>query len=120
MSGRGSQVFNLMRYYSIASLVCIVLAAAILGMLYRHLSLNPLTNMDEGRNAALTNAFDNALRPHFSLLLRPGPADPAVASLRREVVALMKETSAVRVRIYNMNGLTLFFDDRFSVISSGS
>jgi len=107
-------MFNLTRYYSFASLVCIVLAAAILGMFYRHLSLNSLTKMAEGRNAALTNVFDNALRPHFSPLLhqganvRPGPADPAVASLRREVVALMKDTSAVRVKIYNMDGLTVF------------
>ena len=110
-------MFNLTRYYSIASLVCIVIAAAVLGMFYRHLSLNSLTRMAEGRNAALTNVFDNALRPHFSPLLRPGanirpsPAAPAVASLRREVVALMKDTSAVRVKIYNLDGLTVFSTD---------
>ena len=40
-------MFNLTRYYSIASLVCIIVAAAILGMFYRHLSLNSLTKMAE-------------------------------------------------------------------------
>ena len=108
-------MFNLTRYYSIASLVCIIVAAAILGMFYRHESLTSLLNVTEDRNAALTRVFGNALWPHFAPLLKQGstsqpinPAGPEIANLRRQVVALMKDTSAVKVKVYNMQGVTVF------------
>ncbi len=108
-------MFNLTRYYSIASLVCIIIAAAILGMFYRHESVASLLNVAENRNAALTHVFGNALWPHFSPLLKRGPGDPPInpsgpeiANLRRQVVALMKDTSAVKVKIYNLQGVTVF------------
>src|SRR6185369_14581658 len=108
-------MFNLTRYYSIASLVCIIIAAAILGMFYRHESLTSLLKVTEDRNAALTRVFGNALWPHFAPLLKKGsarqltdPAGPEIANLRRQVVALMKDTSAVKVKVYNMDGLTVF------------
>ena len=108
-------MFNLTRYYSIASLICIIIAAAILGMFYRHESVASLMNVAEDRNAALTRVFGNALWPHFSPLLKRGTADPPIntsgpeiANLRRQVVALMKDTSAVKVKIYNLQGVTVF------------
>ncbi|MBT1073558.1 putative bifunctional diguanylate cyclase/phosphodiesterase [Pelotalea chapellei] len=108
-------MFNLTRYYSIASLVCIIIAAAVLGMFYRHESVNSLIKMAEDRNAALTRVFGNALWPHFSPLLKQpadrkmiNPASPQIASLRRQVVALMKDTATAKVKVYNMDGLTVF------------
>ncbi|MBI5485190.1 MAG: hybrid sensor histidine kinase/response regulator, partial [Deltaproteobacteria bacterium] len=108
-------MFNLTRYYSIASLICIIIAAVILGMFDRHQSIKSLTEMAEDRNAALTRVFGNALWPHFSPLLKTGsygrpidPAAPEIAALRREVVALMKDTSVVKVKVYNTEGLTVF------------
>lgn len=108
-------MFNLTRYYSIASLVCIIIAAAILGMFYRHESVASLLNVAEDRNAALTRVFGNALWPHFAPLLKHGtanrpidPSGPEIANLRRQVVALMKDTSAVKVKIYNLDGVTVF------------
>lgn len=108
-------MFNLTRYYSMASLVCIIIAAAILGMFYRHQSIESLMKMAEDRNAALTQVFGNALWPHFAPLLKQGtssrpidPAGPEIVNLRRQVVELMKETSAVKVKVYNIDGLTVF------------
>lgn len=108
-------MFNLTRYYSVASLICIVCAAVVLGMFYRQLSIDSLRTMAEDRNAALTRLFGNALWPHFSLLLdgaetgRPvHPDDPRISALHEKVVALMKDTAAVKVKVYNMNGLTVF------------
>jgi diguanylate cyclase (GGDEF)-like protein/PAS domain S-box-containing protein len=108
-------MFNLTRYYSIASLVCIIIAATVLGMFYRHQSIQSLMNMAEDRNAALTRVFGNALWPYFSPLLKKDtankpidPTSPEIATLRRVVVALMKDTSAVKVKVYNMDGMTVF------------
>ncbi len=108
-------MFNLTRYYSIASLLCIIVAAVILGVIDHRQSIKSLKEMAEDRNVALTKVFGNALWPHFSPLLaknntrRPiDPYSPAIALLRREVVALMKETSVVKVKVYNTDGLTVF------------
>ncbi len=108
-------MFNLTRYYSIASLICIIIAAAILGAFNRHQSIESLMRMAEDRNAAVTRVFGNALWPHFGPLLKPGsasrpidPNSPEIARLRQRIVALMKDTSAVKVKIYNMDGLTVF------------
>ena len=108
-------MFNLTRYYAIASLVCIIVAAAILGVFYRHQSVQSLREMAEGRNHALTRVFGNALWPHFVPLLNQdsghpaiNPSDPVIVNLRQQVVALMKDTSAVKVKVYNMDGITVF------------
>lgn len=108
-------MFNLTRHYSIASLVCIVIAAAVLGMVYRHLSVQSLMGMAEDRNAALTNVFGNALWPRFTPLLEagsggrsPDPSGPEVAALRREVVDLMRDSDVAKVKIYTLQGLTVF------------
>jgi len=108
-------MFNLTRHYSFASLVCIIIAAAILGMVYRKLSVKSLMRIAEDRNAALTHVFGNAIGHRLTPLLEMGaggrtsdPAGPEVADLRREVVALMKESGAVKVKIYTLKGLTVF------------
>ncbi|MEI6209627.1 MAG: EAL domain-containing protein [Desulfuromonadales bacterium] len=108
-------MFNLTRYYSIASLFCIIIAAVILGVIDHRQSIKSLTEMAEDRNAALTKVFGNALWPHFSPLLEQhhtnlpiSPFSPEIADLRREVVALMKGTSVVKVKVYNTDGMTVF------------
>ena len=108
-------MFNLTRYYSIASLVCIIIAAAIIGIFDRHQSIESLMSMAEDRNVALTRVFGNALWPHFSPLLKKNfairkidPDSPEIINLHRQIVGLMKNTSAVKVKVYNMDGLTVF------------
>ncbi|RNC68583.1 MAG: EAL domain-containing protein [Desulfuromonadales bacterium] len=105
-------MFNLTRYYSVASLICIILAAAILGNFYRQLSIKSLMNMAEDRNAALTRVFGNALWPYFRPLFEKGAtidsSGTKIVTLRRQVVSLMKDTAAVKVKVYNMDGLTVF------------
>lgn len=104
--------FNLTRYYSVASLICIIAAAAILGFQYRKASMNSLRKMAEDRNDAITQVFGNALWADFAPLLENrrvlNPQDPKIAELRNKVVVLMRETSAVKVKIYNMEGMTVF------------
>lgn len=108
-------MFNLTRYYSVASLVCIIVAATVLGMVYRYVSVQSLMTVAEDRNAALTHVFSNALGQRLMPLLAtgagaapPDPASPEVAALRQRVVHLMRDTAAVKVKIYNLEGLTVF------------
>ena len=105
-------MFNLTRYFAIASLACIILAAALLGLFYRHLSEASLLKMAGTHNAALTRVFGNALWPHFApLLANQGslpPDHPEIAALRQAVVGLMRETAAVKIKVYNLQGVTVF------------
>jgi len=112
-------MFNLTRHYSMASLVCIIVAAAILGLVYRKLSVESLMTMAEDRNAALTHVFSNALGHRLTPLLTmgvggvaPDPAGAEVAGLRQEVVSLMRDSSAVKVKIYTLQGLTVFSTEK--------
>ena len=105
-------MFNLTRYFAIASLACIILAAALLGLFYRQLSEASLLQMAGTHNAALTRVFGNALWPHFAPLLANQeslpPDSPEIAALRQAVVGLMRDTAAVKVKVYNLQGLTVF------------
>jgi hypothetical protein len=111
--------FDLTRYYSIASLLCILVAAAVLGLLYRYLSVQFLVDTAESQNVAVTNVFSNSLLPHIARLVDARPAEPnkvpgsrpEIVALKREVVTLMKDTSAVKIKIYNLRGITVFSTD---------
>jgi diguanylate cyclase (GGDEF)-like protein/PAS domain S-box-containing protein len=111
--------FDLTRYYSIASLLCVLVAAAVLGLLYRYLSVQLLVNTAESQNVAITSVFRNSLLQHIAPLLDSPPAEankdpgsrPEIAALQREVVALMKDTPAVKIKIYNPGGITVFSSD---------
>ncbi|MRR35157.1 PAS domain S-box protein, partial [bacterium] len=112
-------MFNLTRHYSMASLVCIIVAAAILGMVYRKLSVESLMRMAEDRNAALTHVFGNALGHRLTPLLTmgvggiaPDPDGDEVAAMRQKVVSLMRDTSVVKVKIYTLQGLTVFSTEK--------
>ena len=105
-------MFNLTRYYSLASLACIIVAATLLGLFYRQLSESSLLEMAETRNAALTRVFGNALWPHFAPLLEKPqslpPDHPEITALHDAVVELMRDTAVVKVKVYNLQGVTVF------------
>jgi hypothetical protein len=109
-------VFNLIRYYSIASLLCIVSAAALLGLYYRHLSVAELQRLAEDRNLALATVFGNTLSSRLSPLLAdsklPAKDNASIDGLLRDVTAMMKNSLVVKVKVYNLQGLTVFSTDR--------
>ena len=111
--------FALTRYFSIASLVCTVAVAALLGWSYQYLALRDLKHLAEDRNVALTHAFSNSLWPRFSSLVAGGDrATPDALRATAEndnlyqlVAKQMAGTEVVKVKIYALNGTTLFSSD---------
>lgn len=109
-------MFNLSRYFSTVSFILIVLAAGVLGPLYRQLSLQQITELAESRNVAMVHVFENSLRQPLEQLLvaslgRDGDylrQSPEVSVLRENVIALMRNTSVVQVKIYNRLGVMVF------------
>lgn len=109
-------MFNLSRYFSTVSFILIVLAAGVLGPLYRQLSLQQITELAESRNVAMVHIFENSLRQPLEQLLVASLGRDAdalrnsaeVTVLRDNIVALMRNTSLVQVRIHNRLGVTVF------------
>ena len=116
---RSAPPFRLARYFVTASLVGILAVTASLISLYRELTVRQLVEHESRANADLTYAFANVVWGKYrSLVLGSSGrtreallADPAIAELRREVLATMKGLKVAKIKIYNLDGLTVFSTD---------
>jgi diguanylate cyclase (GGDEF)-like protein/PAS domain S-box-containing protein len=111
--------FALTRYFSLTSLMCTALIATALGWSYQELSLRDLARLAEDRNVALTHTFANALWPKFADLVNVNaPVTSDVLRGRAEEARLydlvahqMKSTNVVKLKVYALNGITVFSSD---------
>src|SRR5690606_7282009 len=77
------------------------------------------TRLAEQNNAALTQAFANAVWPEFAAFLTEAGGrsaeeirhDPNTAALREAVRDLVRGTSVLKIKIYGTGGLTVFSTD---------
>lgn len=109
-------MFKLKRYFSLTSLIAFVIITLLLGAFYRQLALRDLLELQESKNAALTQAFVNSLWPEFAPFVATAStfapaelaAQPEIPQLHQAVVAQMQGLSVVKVKVYNLDGLTVF------------
>ncbi|MCG6933964.1 MAG: EAL domain-containing protein [Gallionella sp.] len=122
-------MFRLLRYFSIASLVSMVLAAVVLGMLHQSLEKDHLLRYGESRNVALARSFSNSTWPKFQGLLNSAKGldantlrrQPVIARLGRSVRNAVRNTATLRVQIYQLDGRMLFSTDAAQIgTSNGS
>jgi signal transduction histidine kinase len=100
------------RYFSAVSLACIVVAAASLVALFRHVASREIVGFGEYANVALAEVSLAAVRPAtLEFLAQTGEMNPdklASASLPplldHELNELLSIPSVVRVKIYNQHG----------------
>ena len=115
-------MFQILRYFSITSFVVItVIAMATLSLvvLYRQLTVSELVELEASRNVALTQVFANSIWPRFaSYVTSVSAADgnklrarPETAQIRKAVIALMQNLPVLKIKIYNLDGLTVFSTD---------
>jgi diguanylate cyclase (GGDEF)-like protein len=122
-------MFRLLRYFSVASLVSMVLAAIVLGSLHQLFEKNHLLGYGESRNVALTQAFSNRIWPQFRNFANEAKSldadalrrHPDTAKLRLSVRDAVRNTPTVRVIIYQLDGRILFSTDAAQIgASNGS
>ncbi|MFN7087450.1 MAG: ATP-binding protein [Burkholderiales bacterium] len=109
-------MFRLLRYFSFASLGFILVATLGLSWLYRNTAAADLMKMGEANNIALTRVFANTLWPRFAPFLESAPAlgtaelraHPETARLDAAVREMMRDTTVLKVKIYNPDGRTLY------------
>ena len=109
-------MIKLLRYFSITSLIAIVSVAAMLGLFYRQVAVDDLVKLGESKNVALTRAFANSLWSEVAPLLDSDSslsadelrARPETTELLQAVTEQMDGLSVIKVKIYNLDGLTVF------------
>jgi len=111
--------FNLSRYFSISSFIGIVIVVAVLSFFYRHVATNTLVEHETRANIALTTAFANSIWPTYKDFVKSQVVVDRdtllgmreIQALRAEVLSKMKNLNVVKVKIYNLDGMTIFSTD---------
>ncbi|MGE5154809.1 MAG: sensor histidine kinase [Bdellovibrio bacteriovorus] len=106
---------RLTRYYAVASLIGVVIAAVTLGILYRELSIRVLLRFGEQSNVAVARTTVHALGPDLIRYLETiGPPDPAQGlkplpgPVLDVISGTIRDTSVARVKIYNRDGVVAY------------
>ncbi|MBP8270708.1 MAG: GGDEF domain-containing protein [Sphaerotilus sp.] len=108
--------FRLLRFFSITSLVGIVVVMVGLILAYRALTLEHLIEHESRANTSLTRAFANTTWERYRdfVVTAPGRgreallADPRMAMLQAEIRQQMQGLQVVKVKVYTPQGLTVF------------
>ena len=109
-------MFRLTRTYSIASFLGIVLVAIALGVFYRSIAVQSMIDQQTQTNVFLTQSLSNSLWPKYAdfvaraagIPARELALQPEVASLRQDVLQKIRGLHVVKVKIYDMSGLTVY------------
>ena len=111
--------FRLVPFFSIASLASIVIVAAIMTVFFRDMAVRNLTEITESQNVSLTVVMADALWPYYSEFLTSLDnatgeqirQRPELEMLAEDVRQRMQDLPIARVKIYDLNGLTVFSTD---------
>jgi signal transduction histidine kinase len=109
-------MFRLLRYYSVASAVAILVVTVILGFVYRQQAVDELIVTAESQNISLARSFANSLWPKFSAYVTmrvDEDADvlrgrPETSEIHDMLSRLTAELPVLKVKVYNLEGLTVY------------
>jgi len=109
-------LFRLLRYFSLTSAFAFVLLAIVLAGLFHALGIRQVTEEVQRDNLTLSRAFANAIWPRFSdYITKTAPstgealrARPETGQILEVVRDLTRGLDVVAVKIYRLDGLTVF------------
>lgn len=109
-------MFRLTRTYSIASFLGIVLVTVALGIFYRSIAIQSLIDQQSQTNVFLTQTLSNSLWPKYADFVGRAATIPAhelalqpeISSLKQDVLQTTRGLQVVKVKIYDMSGLTVY------------
>src|SRR5688572_2950734 len=112
-------MLNLLRYSQLIALAVLVAVVVALSLLHRGLLFDSLVESEAHANVALTKTFANAIWPsHAAFVVRAATLEratlagrPEVAALDRDLRRLSDGLAVVKVKIYDLNGLTVYSTD---------
>jgi diguanylate cyclase (GGDEF)-like protein/PAS domain S-box-containing protein len=109
-------MINLLRDFSVAALIAITLVALVLGAVYRSIAERQLRHATMASNFQLTRSFTNNLWPAYAPFLKQASQmagdkiriHPETARLQQAVRQQVKGLPVVKIKIYDVNRMTLF------------
>ena len=110
---------RLTQYFAAVSAVVLLVAGVLLAEHQRAAVIEQLTAMAERQNVSLTHMFANSVWPRFAGFVgRAGRMSPdeirgdrRTAALKKALGALMAGTDVLKVKIYNLDGKTVYSTD---------
>jgi diguanylate cyclase (GGDEF)-like protein len=112
-------MLNLLRYSQIIAVAVLVAVVVALSLLYRGMVLDALVDSETRSSVGLTKVFANAVWPAYAGFVRgagslpPGElaGRPELARLDADLRALSQGLNVVKVKMYDLRGLTVFSTD---------
>jgi diguanylate cyclase (GGDEF)-like protein len=112
-------MFKLSRHFSMASAIGVIAVVTALSLFYRHLATSALMTHETRASVALTKVFANSIWSRYALFVKNVSGIPKaelpqrkeIAELRADVLRHMKGLNIVKVKIYDLDGLTVFSTD---------
>ena len=112
-------MLNLLRYSQLIALAVLVAVVVALSLLYRGVLFDSMIESESHANVALTKSFANAIWPsHYAFVIKAGAVErptlasrPEIAALDRDLRRLAEGLSVVKVKIYDLHGLTVYSTD---------
>ncbi|MCA9953828.1 MAG: PAS domain S-box protein, partial [Anaerolineales bacterium] len=109
-------MIKLRRYFFISSLISFIVIALLLGYFVRQTVRTNLMETAESKNVALTQAFSNFLWPAFAPLVAESQTlspeaiqqDARIPELYQLVQTQLDDLSVVKIKVYNLEGITVF------------
>jgi diguanylate cyclase (GGDEF)-like protein len=109
-------MFKLLRYFSLTSLVSVVIVAGVLGAFYREIAVHSLVAMGETNNGAVARVLTNSLWPTLAPYLANADAlssDRLEAHPERDAFSAalaghLQGLSVSKVKLYDLQGRTIF------------
>ncbi len=110
------RAFKLTRYFSLLSMILLVLAGSLLGLLVRQQEIGQLERVAEDQNVNMTQMMGLLLRQDIErLIARSAGKDkaalqtlPDIAGLRDKLSPLIRGSEIAKVKIYSLQGNTVF------------
>jgi len=111
--------FRLSRYFSISSLVGVVVVIAVLSLFYRYTAVNTLIEHETRSNTSLAKVFANVIWSKYSSFIEESShlsrqeliSRPEITWLHRDMLTQISGLNIVKVKIYYLNGVTLYSTD---------
>ncbi|MFM9886446.1 MAG: ATP-binding protein [Burkholderiales bacterium] len=109
-------MFNLLRYFSVTSLLSILVATIGLSFLYREFALRDLSRVGEQHNEVLTQIVSNTIWPEFNAFLASAASltgdeirsRSETHRLHDRLRSITRDTSVLKIKIYSLGGLTVY------------
>ena len=120
-------MLKLRRYFFLSSLVAFVVITILLGIFVRQMVRDNLLEVAESKNVVLTQAFSNSLWPAFAplvddsttLSIKALQQDARIPELYELVESQLTDLSVVKVKIFNLDGITVFSTELGQIGESG-